>query len=299
MVVRGMLWVSNAEKTHVDQTPHLRPRIAILCHADETLNRHGLTAWLNSWADLVGVVAIREDGRRARQRIRREIRRVGWCRFLDVVAFRIYAKFAQNATDQAWEARQLGELQRRYGELPDTIPVLETASPNSPEAQAFLLSAQPDLMIARCKTLLAERIFSIPPYGTFVMHPGICPRYRNAHGVFWALANDDATHAGMTLLRIDCDIDTGPVFGYFRCEMDPLRESHIVLQHRTVFDNLPAIESRLKQILAGTALPLETQGEPSKEWGQPWLTAYLRYRQREAKRRRESTAALTPFITHP
>jgi hypothetical protein len=31
-------------------------------------------------------------------------------------------------------------------------------------------------MIARCKTLLAGRIFTIPTVGTFVMHPGICPR---------------------------------------------------------------------------------------------------------------------------
>ena len=39
---------------------------------------------------------------------------------------------------------------------------------------------EPDLVIARCKTLLASRVFSIPPLGTYVMHPGICPEYRNA-----------------------------------------------------------------------------------------------------------------------
>jgi len=35
------------------------------------------------------------------------------------------------------------------------------------------------------------------------MHPGICPEYRNSHGCFWALANDDPERVGVTLLQID------------------------------------------------------------------------------------------------
>ena len=60
----------------------------------------------------------------------------------------------------------------------------------------LLKELAPDLMIARCKTLLKENVFSIPTHGTFVMHPGICPEYRNAHGCFWAIAN-----AGRTALH--------------------------------------------------------------------------------------------------
>lgn len=283
----------------MDQTPHHRPRIALICHAEDALNRVGLATWLASWADLVGIVAIREDGRRARQRVQRELRRVGWLRLLDVLAFRVYARCFQAAADRDWERVRLCELKQQYGTLPETVPVLETVSPNSPEAQQFLHKVSPDLTIARCKTLLAERIFTIPKAGTFVMHPGICPRYRNAHGVFWALANDDVAHAGMTLLRIDRGVDTGPIFGFFTCEMNPLTESHLVLQHRTVFDNLPAIESRLKQILRGDAIAIDTAGEPSEEWGQPWLTAYLKYRRREAQRRQQAVARCVASVPSP
>ena len=49
----------------------------------------------------------------------------------------------------------------------------------------------------------------------------------------------------MTLLRIDKGVDTGPVYGYFRYRYDPARESHVVIQHRVVLDNLDAIAGKL------------------------------------------------------
>ena len=85
-------------------------------------------------------------------------------------------------------------------------------------------SVQPDLAIARCKVILKREIFEIPRVGTFVMHPGICPEYRNAHGCFWALVNRDLDRVGMTLLRVDAGIDTGPVYLHGTCDIDEVRE---------------------------------------------------------------------------
>src|SRR5262245_4313760 len=111
------------------------------------------------------------------------------------------------------------------------------------------------------------------------MHPGICPEYRNAHGCFWARANGDHQNVGMTLLRIDKGVDTGPVYGYFRVDSEP-SESHVVTQHRVVLDHLHAIRDRLQEIEAGTAQRISTDGRKSPTWAQPWLSAYLRMRRR-------------------
>ncbi len=172
--------------------------------------------------DLAGAVVIREPGGRLRKRIAREIKRVGAWRFLDVLAFRVYHRLMHAAGDRRWESQELARLRADYPDRPDA-PEIVVASPNSAEAQAFIAAQQPDLVIARCKTLLNERIFSIPRLGTYVMHPGICPEYRNAHGCFWALASGDHANVGMTLLRIDKGVDTGPVFGYFRVDADARR----------------------------------------------------------------------------
>jgi hypothetical protein len=254
-------------------------KTALICHDEAALDRQGLAGWLASFSDLVGIVAIREDGARLKQRVAKELRRSGWLRFADVLAFRLYYRLALAAGDRRWERRALQGLTARYGGARQ-VPVLITGSPNSAEARQFLRDRAPELVIARCKTLLTEEIFMIPPRGTFVLHPGICPEYRNAHGCFWALANGDLDRVGMTLLQIDRGVDTGPVYATFSYPYDARRESHAVIQARVVLENLDRLADKLDEIYAGRALPIDTTGRASRSWGQPWLTKYLAWRTR-------------------
>jgi|SRR5580658_8112 hypothetical protein len=250
----------------------------LICHEDAPLDRIAMPRWLGSFSTLTGVVVIREQGARKLQRVRRELARVGALRLLDVSAFRAYYRLRLAPRDRRWESQRLRELLARYPAV--SAPELVTTSPNSAQAEAFLAAAAPDLVLARCKVLLKERIFSIPTAGTFVMHPGICPEYRNAHGCFWALVRGDFARVGMTLLRVDRGVDTGSVYGYFTYAYDSARESHIVIQDRVVWDNLDAIADTLQSIAAGTAKPIDTSGRASAVWGHPWLTSYLRWKRR-------------------
>jgi hypothetical protein len=259
-------------------------RTLLICHEDSPLTREGIARWLASFSELVGIMVLREGRGRMWRRIRSEIRRVGPLRFLDVLAFRAYRALVLARRDRAWARETLGQLCRRYPPVPDDVPVLLTASPNSPEAERFVRDRRADLMIARCKVLLAERVFTIPSHGTFVFHPGICPEYRNAHGCFWALANGDHARVGMTLLRIDRGVDTGPVYGYYGYPCDELRESPTVIHHRVVLDNLDRLREKLLEIWDGSAVPLDTSGRDSRAWGQPWLSRYLAWK-RDARRR--------------
>jgi folate-dependent phosphoribosylglycinamide formyltransferase PurN len=251
----------------------------LICHEGALLDREVLTGWLASFSNLVGIVVLRETNQRMRVRIRREVKRVGVGRFLDVLAFRFYYKMFLAGADRQWEDQKLEELRRAYPSSSET-PTLFTHSPNSAEAERFILEQQPDIVLARCKTLLKETVFSIPTRGTFVLHPGICPEYRNAHGCFWALATGDRERVGLTLLRIDKGVDTGPVYGYFSYQYDEVKESHIRIQHRVVLENLSKLEQKLIEIYNGAAEPLDTSGRQSATWGQPWLSSYLRWKRR-------------------
>jgi hypothetical protein len=263
----------------------------LICHHDEPVNRIGVARWLASFSELAGIVEIREPARRTWRRIRREAQRVGPLRFLDVLAFRAYERLLLAGGNHAWQAAALERLCDAYAPAQPAPPVLATPSPNSPEAAAFIRRCAPDLVLARCKTLLSEEIFALAPRGTFVLHPGICPEYRNAHGCFWALASDDLSKVGATLLRVDAGVDTGPVYGYFTYPYDEVAESPFVIQHRVVLENLGAIARQLVDVGAGLAAALDTSRRASATWGQPWLTTYLRWKHRARRRRRESACA--------
>jgi len=255
-------------------------RTLLICHDDAPLDREGLARWLGSFSTFTGAVVIREPTTRLRKRIGRELRRVGPLRMLDVLAFRVFHRITSARADRRWIDEQLDRLRRRYPAMPPARELV-TASPNSADAARFIQDARPDIVIARCKTMLKESVFSIPRHGTFVMHPGICPDYRNAHGCFWAMASGDYQNVGMTLLRIDRGVDTGPVFGHFRIPADP-SDSHVLVEHRAVLEHLDAVAQVLQNVAAGCAQSIDTSDRPSATWGQPWLSAHLRMRARSS-----------------
>ena len=273
-------------------TPDRGPlRVLLICHHDAPIHLDGIARWLSSWATVTGMVVIQETAGTLARRIRREAKRSGLLRFLDVLAFRLLYRLRYARSDAAWLSARLETLRSTYDPLPAETLRLTVASPNSKEAQDFIATARPDLIVALCKNILAERIFSLGRHGTVVFHPGICPEYRNAHGCFWALANDDLDRVGMTVLRIDKGIDTGPVLGYFRAQFDEVRDSHVRIQQRMVLDNLNAIQALLVKVSNGTAAPIDVSGRQSHEWGQPWFTAWRRWKSRARRRQREAHRA--------
>ena len=256
-------------------------RTALICSEASVPNRQVLPGWLASFSELGGIVVIKESRRRLWQRLVWEWKRSRW-RIVDVLAFRLFYRLFLKKKDQEW-MRNRAEKDLSMFSIPVNVPIFETDDPNSEQTRAFLQSLNPDLALAACKTILQPEIFNIPRQGTYVVHPGICPEYRNAHGCFWALAHRDLTRVGATLLRIDEGVDTGPVFAHYTTDFDERRESHIVIQHRVVYDNIERIAQDLLRIHERDASPLPVHGRPSTAWGQPRLTDYVRWKRAAAR----------------
>ena len=267
-------------------------RSVLICHRGATLDADGLSRWLASFSDLSGVILLDEPPGRTMQRVRAQVKRTGVLRLLDVFAFRAWYRLRHAKSDRRFEQDAVEKLKTRFGDAALSAPVLRTRSVNSPEAIAFLHECRPDFVVARCTTLLKPAVFQIPSAGTYVLHPGVCPEYRNAHGCFWALAQRDVERVGLTLLRIDAGIDTGPIYGYFSYPFDERGESHIRIQQRVLLENLDAIRDRLLAAVCGAAPPIDARGRHSATWGQPWLSAYIRWKRaaRRAGDRHENAA---------
>ena len=217
------------------------PTVVLICHEGDRLDTEGLASWLASTMNLAGLIVISDKGRRLWTAARRELRRVGLAR----LSRRRRLPRVRAAAPARQRRRVEGASSRRAARR--SIPRTSTACRESlsrirtaTASREFLNSVKPDIVIARCKFILKPEIFSLARVGAFALHPGICPEYRNAHGCFWALVNRDLDRVGMTLLKIDKGIDTGPVYLQAGCSIDELAESHIVIQYRVVIENLDA-----------------------------------------------------------
>ena len=243
--------------------------------------------------NLAGLIVISDDGSRLWAAAKRELRRVGWLGFLDVVAYRLFARLCLLSKENDWKEHQVTALRAKYPANLQEAPRVVVENPNSDDAREFVNSVQPDILIARCKFILKPEIFGLARIGAFALHPGICPEYRNAHGCFWALANRDLDRVGMTLLKIDKGIDTGPVYLQTGCAIDEVAESHTVIQYRVVIENLEQIGKTLIDLFNGVRLePIPTSGRTSAVWGQPRLTTYLSW-----KKAAKSNARRIPAVS--
>ena len=264
-------------------------RTVIICHAEDPIATRVMARWLAASSELVGIVKIVERPDAKWRRLRNEFRRSGFFGFLDVMAFRVYYRAVLAARDRAWLDATVERFCERYPPLPENIPVFETASPNTAECERFLHEVKPDAMLALCKFILKPAIFNAASSGTFVLHPGVCPEYRNAHGCFWALARRDLDKVGMSMLKVDAGVDTGGVYRYFDYDYDEVRESHIMIQYSMTLENLDEIGELLRQIVTGNVPTIDTSGRESNVWGQPRLSHYLRWKS-AARRLARSTA---------
>jgi folate-dependent phosphoribosylglycinamide formyltransferase PurN len=208
----------------------------------------------------------------------KRVKRFGWRKVFDEVLFRLYWAAAHRRRDRS----KLEELAAAAGaEIPagfERPPVHHIHDINSDEAAALLADLRPDVCVVMLKVMMREKVFGIPPLGMLVYHPGIVPEYRGSHAAFWATLNRDWETIGWSLLRVDKGVDTGPLLAQGRCEADPRRESHIVMQHRAHLEGIPAVVETLRALAAAEEPRVETGGRRSRFYTQPGLTDYLRLR---------------------
>ena len=97
----------------------------LIYHEGARLDEDVILRWLASFSELVGTIVLQEARGRKWTRVRREIKRVGFFRFADVVAFRAFYRFFLRRKDDAWEARFSSELAGRYPPLDVNLPVFD------------------------------------------------------------------------------------------------------------------------------------------------------------------------------
>jgi len=246
----------------------------IILHNDSEFDKEILTRWLNSFSELVGIIIIDESKDIVKKRIKFEIKRSGLLGFLDILLFRVFYKLKYFKSDNRYLKNIINEYKLKC-DLPN-IDLINTNSINDKKVKEFIDSKKVDIVLARCKQLIKKEIYSLPKIGTFVLHPGITPRYRNAYGLFWAIYNRDYDNVGTTLLKIDDGIDTGPIYEYLKHNWSLKTETINQMQINSVYLNLDKISEKLIQIYNEKAEIIIPEKAKYKLYGQIHFTKFLK-----------------------
>jgi methionyl-tRNA formyltransferase len=101
------------------------------------------------------------------------------------------------------------------------LPLLEVDRVSSGSGLAALEAAAPDVVVVVAYgEILRREVLELAPLGALNVHLSLLPRWRGASPVQHAiLAGDERT--GVTVMRIDAGIDTGPVLGSLEDEIRP------------------------------------------------------------------------------
>ena len=131
-------------------------------------------------------------------------------------------------------------------------PLLQPRRLRDDDAIAEVAALRPELgVLADYGQIVPDPILDLPRHGILNVHPSLLPRHRGATPIPAAIAAGD-TETGVTLIRMDAGVDTGPIVAQ---EAWPLDGSEWG----------PALEARAAEV--GAALLARTLG--------PWLDGQL------------------------
>jgi methionyl-tRNA formyltransferase len=95
--------------------------------------------------------------------------------------------------------------------LEHSIPVIQPERLKEPSAMGQLQAWAPDvIVVAAFGQILRQPVLELPPHGCINVHASLLPRWRGAAPVQAAILNGDP-ESGVSIMRMDAGIDTGPV----------------------------------------------------------------------------------------
>jgi methionyl-tRNA formyltransferase len=98
-------------------------------------------------------------------------------------------------------------------------PILTPARLRDPSVVADVLALRPDLLVLADYGQIVPSALLEVPHGALNLHPSLLPRHRGASPIpTTILAGDRET--GVTLIRMDAGLDTGPIVAQVRVPLD-------------------------------------------------------------------------------
>ena len=134
------------------------------------------------------------------------------------------------------------------------IPVYQPEKIRSDEALQYFHQTAPDaVVIIAYGQIIPQRLIEIPRLGWINLHGSLLPKYRGAAPIHRAIINGE-TRTGLTTMRIDAGLDTGPTLLKFETDVGP-DETAPQLYARLSEPGAPLVAETLRALERGTIVP--------------------------------------------
>jgi len=151
------------------------------------------------------------------------------------------------------------------------------SSVNDPAFLEAVKSVQPDLILVNGTRIISAKALNEIKCPVINVHVGITPLYRGVHGAYWALANKDSEHCGVTVHAIDKGIDTGAILA--QDTIAPGRKDNFITYPYLQFQKaIGLVKTTVPRVLNGGYSYLPPPAGPSKLWYHPTIWQYIRNR---------------------
>ncbi|MCL4523342.1 MAG: methionyl-tRNA formyltransferase [Acidobacteria bacterium] len=169
------------------------------------------------------------------------------------------------------------------------IHVFQPERIKSDSAFDFFKRVAPDaVVIIAYGQIVPARLLDIPRLGWINLHASLLPKYRGAAPINWAIVNGE-TRTGLTTMRIDPGMDTGPTLLHWETEILP-DETSLELARRMAAAGPDLMVETLRRYerreiapvpqdhTQATLAPMLKREDGRIEWSQPAAQIYNRIR---------------------
>lgn len=145
---------------------------------------------------------------------------------------------------------------------------------NGPETLDLIRSLAPKAVFVASTGMLRRPLLEACACPVVNYHSGVNPAYRGINGGYFALANGEPEHFGVTLHLLDLGVDTGPILATNRI---PVAANDNMQTYMTLMaaKSQALVVDTMARVLAGDTNPLPPSTLLSNQYYAPTLGQYL------------------------
>jgi methionyl-tRNA formyltransferase len=134
------------------------------------------------------------------------------------------------------------------------LPVLQPFRARDEQFIAELRVLKPDLIVVVAYGhILPQTILDLPKFGCLNVHTSLLPKYRGAAPIQRAIANGE-TDTGVTVMKMDAGLDTGPIVSQRRAPILP-EDNSATLHNRLARLGAELLAQTIPDFVAGKIQP--------------------------------------------